>query len=479
MEKKMRITAHNGRAGKNGIYSAKHNDRNFDTRNSEHIDDDMSSRNWYWHCYQKVDPDMTFEEAESRFYEEHFRESLSVRNERHKKNRHPECMKTIDEYRKSRKTCPEEQIMQIGNKGSSVSPVLLQHIALEQIRWEKEHYPNFKLLNVALHVDEEGAPHIHKRGVWIAHDESGREIVGQSKALAEMGISAPDPSKKYGKYNNAKITYTKECREHIIEICRTRGLELELNPKEVSKTGLSLEEYKAQQEQEKVAIAREKVFDIEFELKNLKNERKKVEESLQSAQKALSEAQNALEKLSGKESELEAVKAQIKQAREELKLTLDMKARASEIHKIFGDKETQTYHRSMLDSTRAIGTDAYKHLQEAEKKVLDVSKRESVLQKKEAAIEPLYTAARADREKARDYIERQMDYIRVNAEKIAQQKFDDFVKKFDVELTDRAGRLEEFCQRYSIDGRNLLDIFNQEESELQEHLLKEWDGHEL
>ena len=30
MAKKMRVTRHNGRAGKNGVYNPKHNDRSFD-----------------------------------------------------------------------------------------------------------------------------------------------------------------------------------------------------------------------------------------------------------------------------------------------------------------------------------------------------------------------------------------------------------------------------------------------------------------
>lgn len=34
----MRMTVHNGRAGKNGVYSPKHNDRQFDISSAEHID---------------------------------------------------------------------------------------------------------------------------------------------------------------------------------------------------------------------------------------------------------------------------------------------------------------------------------------------------------------------------------------------------------------------------------------------------------
>ncbi|WP_331654321.1 hypothetical protein [Mogibacterium diversum] len=43
--KAMKLTRHNGRAGKNGAYSVKHNDRNFEAGNSDHIDSEMSKFN--------------------------------------------------------------------------------------------------------------------------------------------------------------------------------------------------------------------------------------------------------------------------------------------------------------------------------------------------------------------------------------------------------------------------------------------------
>ena len=45
---------------------------------------------------------------------------------------------------------------------------------------------------------------------------------------------------------------------------------------------------------------------------------------------------------------------------------------------------------------RAIGDEAYDRMKEASKTLLEIAKREEILQKKEAAIEPLYAAARAE-----------------------------------------------------------------------------------
>ena len=50
----MKLTRHNGRTGKNGVYNSKHNDRQFDIDNSDHIDLERVKRNVYWDCYNCV-----------------------------------------------------------------------------------------------------------------------------------------------------------------------------------------------------------------------------------------------------------------------------------------------------------------------------------------------------------------------------------------------------------------------------------------
>lgn len=41
----MKLAGHNGRAGKNGSYNLKHNDRRFDIENSERIDVERAKHN--------------------------------------------------------------------------------------------------------------------------------------------------------------------------------------------------------------------------------------------------------------------------------------------------------------------------------------------------------------------------------------------------------------------------------------------------
>ena len=57
----MKLTRHNGRAGKNGAYNPKHNDRRFDVANSEHIDMERTRQNIYWDCYTGLSSSQTRE----------------------------------------------------------------------------------------------------------------------------------------------------------------------------------------------------------------------------------------------------------------------------------------------------------------------------------------------------------------------------------------------------------------------------------
>ena len=107
-----RATEHNGRTRSNGeVYSPKHNDRQFNTGNSRHIDGSLSENNDYYFCEADA---KTQDENESLFYTKHFSVHLETQNERYMQQRHADKVKTIDQYRGSKQTCPEETIYQLG-----------------------------------------------------------------------------------------------------------------------------------------------------------------------------------------------------------------------------------------------------------------------------------------------------------------------------------------------------------------------------
>lgn len=193
----MRMTIHNGRAGKNGTYSPKHNDRNFDISSAEHIDPERMPGNVYWNWTGKKD--ISFEDCEKAFYEEHCRAHLDAVNQRHREQRHPERVRDMDAYRTARQTCPEETLFMIGNQDEHLPPKTLRAICERLKDWEENTVSGLKVLDFALHVDEQGAPHIHMRRAWIYRDENNVESISQSKALQAAGIPLPHPDKPAGR----------------------------------------------------------------------------------------------------------------------------------------------------------------------------------------------------------------------------------------------------------------------------------------
>ena len=252
--KQMRATTHNGRASRKGAYLAKHNDRRFDLDKAEHIDQDRTAKNIYWHCMPEH-PEMDFEQVEQAFYIHTFKDGLQAKNAMYKQHGNDKNIQTIEEYRRNPRSCPEEQIFMLGNKDFYIPVKTLEQICKEQLAWEEKEFPQVKVLDYAAHADEQGAPHIHIRRAWIGHDKAGNAVIGQNKALKEMGVERPDTNKPQTRYNNAKITYTRKCREHLIELCRGYGIDIELQPKERSETGLTQTEYKARQEDKKAMAA--------------------------------------------------------------------------------------------------------------------------------------------------------------------------------------------------------------------------------
>lgn len=247
----MRVTLHNARAGKNGVFSASHNDRTFKSQD-EKVHREKTPNNLYW-CLgfkemHKGTPLRNFDEVEREVYIKYFSKALTAQNEKHRKAGNLNRIKSIDDYRRSKRTCPEEVLLYIGNKDTHADVDTIRAISSDYIKWQTKTFPNVLPLDVAVHVDESGAPHIHMRQVWRAFDKNHNPIVSQTKALRELGLERPDPSKRESRYNNAKQTFTRMCREKLLELCKVHGLDVETNPRERSESGLSQAEYKARQE---------------------------------------------------------------------------------------------------------------------------------------------------------------------------------------------------------------------------------------
>lgn len=308
----MRMTIHNGRAGKNGTYSPKHNDRNFDISSAEHIDPERMPGNVYWNWTGKKD--ISFEDCEKVFYEEHCRAHLDAVNQRHREQRHPERVRDMDAYRTARQTCPEETLLMIGNRDEHLPPKTLRAICEKLKDWEESTVSGLKVLDMALHVDEEGAPHIHMRKAWIYRDENGIESIAQSKTLQAAGIPLPHPDKPAGRHNNRKQVFSAMERQVLYEICQEYGIEslLEMQPRERSRSGREFEDYKASKAEERAKAAEMRARMAEEKTRQAEASLKKVKGAKEHAQKRTQKAQEQAQEQEGKNRSLKATESQIR-----------------------------------------------------------------------------------------------------------------------------------------------------------------------
>lgn len=325
----MRMTVHNGRAGKNGVYSPKHNDRQFDISSAEHIDPERMPGNVYWNWTGK---NISFEDAEKEFYELHCREHLDAVNQRHREQRHPERVRDMDAYRTARQTCPEETLLMIGNKDEYLPPKTLRAICERLKDWEENTVSGLKVLDIALHVDEEGAPHIHMRKAWIYRDENNVESIAQSKTLQAAGIPLPHPDKPAGRHNNRKQTFSAMERQALYEICQEYGLEslLEMQPREKSKSGRELEDYKASEAEKRAQAAEMRAKMAEEKTRQAETSLQKIKNAKTHAQRRTQQAQERAQEQEGRNSTLRATESEIRSNMEKEQRTVRQLAEMNE-----------------------------------------------------------------------------------------------------------------------------------------------------
>lgn len=247
----MRATTHFARTTKGGkAFSSKHNDRNYSEElKPDNVIAEKSKDNSYHFCWFENEPQdkiKTFEDHEKWVYKNFLGQFFEEQNERNRKARHLERVKTLEQFRKMARYCPEEVLWYIGKKGDTATAQQLENLAKKQIAWEEKKYPGLKYLDWAVHVDELGAPHVQARRIWT-YDKNGVVAVGQNKALEQMGVALPHPNEPISETNNRKVTYTKESRDTWIAYAEgIYNFEIERTPKK--NNGQSLSEWQAEQD---------------------------------------------------------------------------------------------------------------------------------------------------------------------------------------------------------------------------------------
>ena len=231
-----RLTRHNGRAGKDGVYKATHNDRSFNTEHADHIDSQRLQQNIYWDCFRgatypaQQGGEVSFADVEKSYYLNRYSDYLDGQHGRNAKRRHSERDRSVDDLLADKRFCPEETIYQIGTMEDSVSPdellAIVGEFILEMDRRFGEHV---HVIDWALHLDE-ATPHIHERHVFDYTNQYGEIQPAQEKALEALGFELPNPEKKLGRTNNRKMTFDAACRTIMFDICKKHGLDIEEEP---------------------------------------------------------------------------------------------------------------------------------------------------------------------------------------------------------------------------------------------------------
>ena len=346
----MRATIQNGRTSHLGAFTPKHNDRNFNIKNAEHIDPERVKNNRYWNWTGK---EISFEDAEIAFYEKHISAHLEAQNARYRAQRHAERAKTMDEYRKSPQTCPEEVILQIGKMGDTIPADMMARIIQEQINWEQQQFPGIKVLDVALHMDEQGAPHIHERRAWVYTDKNGNTAISQNKSLEQMGVELPNPNKARSRFNNRKMTFSRMCREHLLQICREHGLEIEEIPQEKSRSGRTLEDYQAGEAEKRAADAERR---RQFSERAAESAEKQAESARDTARSYEEHAEQVSRQINNEYGELADAGLQKQEMQEQLE---QLQERIDNLQK-------------QLEYTQADYKKAYRRCQKAERRAADL-----------------------------------------------------------------------------------------------------------
>ena len=233
-----RVSRHNGRAGKSGAYSSKHNDRKFDAENADHIDSSRTHLNMYWdyqnglrsHEEQEHGKYPSFADVEKQFYTERYSDFVAGQNERNRKAGHSKRNRTAEALLKDRRTCPEETIYQIGKQGSETPPSVLMDVLDDyRERFNARFGEHVHILDWALHLDET-TPHVHERHVFDVKNDYEEIEPKQEKALEAMGIPLPNPDESSSRKNNRKMTFDSICRDLFIDVCKEHGLSIEEEP---------------------------------------------------------------------------------------------------------------------------------------------------------------------------------------------------------------------------------------------------------
>ena len=224
-------------------------------------------------------------------YDQLFSEAVEEYNAKQKrKDRHVKDYLTDIKKSRNKEKQFYEIVVQIGRKEDTgvvddqgnltESAKEARQILDEYARSFQERNPNLYLFNAVLHMDE-ATPHLHLDYIPVAHGYKSKMHTRNSltKALQEMGI---EPA--VGKTDTETMHWQQREREYLMEMCRERGLEIEVLGEK--RDNYTIPEYKA---------ARQAADALTAELEILNAEKEEAENVIASIDTKVSGAMELLE----------------------------------------------------------------------------------------------------------------------------------------------------------------------------------------
>ena len=361
MQEKPRVSRHNGRAGKHGVYNPKHNDRSFNVENADNITPSRTSLNLYWDCTHGLrthEENNTgqypiFTQHEHDEYERRYGHYVAEQNKRNIKAGHAKRNRTIDDLLQDARVCPEETIYQIGKAGDCLPPEVLTAIVTEFFATFEERFgEHVHVLDWALHLDET-SPHIHARQVFDVENRYSEREPKQEKALEALGIPLPEPDKKPSRVNNRKVTFDKICRELLLSICQEHGLAVETEAIYGGRESREKNDYIIESQREQIAqLEQEKAVLVAEQAatrQQLAQARAESERAITAAQQAAADAKQA-----------------VSVAREDV-FRLELERQEAECRKQSAEREANAAHQE--------ATEAFAQADKAKANLLDMEAR--------------------------------------------------------------------------------------------------------
>lgn len=375
-ESKVRTMVHSERRKSNGkAFNPRHNSRSGSIGN--HILSNPKRKNIYitmdFDGNQTMHENVDFEAHEKKFYEV-FRPALNAQNERHKKKGNHKRVMTMRQYREAHP--PVETIFQVGNKDQEIPPEVTRNAVTKFIEQAKAKWGSrYKIIDVAIHYDEPGSGggicsdgnqsknlsgHCHIRAVYCAEGKDGW-IVSENQALAQLGVSY-DESRPRTRYNNPKITFTRESRELFNQLVEEQNIAVETVPARPGKRSMAKEEYIAAQ-------LREHQQELQDEVESLSNECLKTQaETALEAQKR-DELAEEIAVLNGKKNLLETTLRGLEKSVEYLrKIVLPVQRFFERLAGIRLPKGRSALDELLLDSEIVPAYDSLKELQDMDER---------------------------------------------------------------------------------------------------------------